>query len=227
LLWSRSIRKFLIVAGCAFMVFAGVCRAENGGRTKNSSQKSPSRRTRTAVRHSRRHARLVYVAGRKKTTNKRRRSRRRRIRGQQKIDQHRARQIQEALIREHYLSGKPDGIWGSKTQKAMQRYQADNGWQTKTTPDARALIKLGLGPDREHLLNPESAMINSVDPNVPAPAKVNAKKTKAEAEHTVAAKDKPATTPVAAPAATVPAVDAPASGNPPAADPSPETKPQK
>ena len=40
----------------------------------------------------------------------------------------------------------------------MQRYQADNNWQSKTTPDARALIKLGLGPDHEHLLNPDSAM---------------------------------------------------------------------
>jgi hypothetical protein len=40
----------------------------------------------------------------------------------------------------------------------MQHYQAANGWQSKTTPDARALIKLGLGPDHQHLLNPDSAM---------------------------------------------------------------------
>lgn len=61
-------------------------------------------------------------------------------------------------MREHYLTGKPSGAWDNSTQAAMQKYQADNGWQTKTTPDARALIKLGLGPDHEHLLNPESAM---------------------------------------------------------------------
>jgi hypothetical protein len=40
----------------------------------------------------------------------------------------------------------------------MQRYQAAQGWQSKTTPDSRALIKLGLGPSPDHLLNPESAM---------------------------------------------------------------------
>ena len=40
----------------------------------------------------------------------------------------------------------------------MQRYQADNGWQSKSVPDSRALIKLGLGPNHDHLLNPESAM---------------------------------------------------------------------
>ena len=78
--------------------------------------------------------------------------------GQQKIDPQRALEIQQALIREHYLTGKPSGVWNEETQQAMQRYQADNNWQSKTTPDARALIKLGLGPDHEHLLNPDSAM---------------------------------------------------------------------
>jgi hypothetical protein len=29
----------------------------------------------------------------------------------------------------------------------MQKYQADHGWQTRLTPDSRALIALGLGPD--------------------------------------------------------------------------------
>jgi hypothetical protein len=79
-------------------------------------------------------------------------------RGQQKIDPKRARDIQEALIREHYLEGKASGVWNDASQKAMERYQADNGWQTKVIPDSRALIKLGLGPDHQHLLNPESAM---------------------------------------------------------------------
>jgi Putative peptidoglycan binding domain len=81
-----------------------------------------------------------------------------RTHGQQKIDSKRAEEIQEALIREHYLDGKPTGVWNDATQQAMQKYQADNNWQSKTTPDARALIKLGLGPDHDHLLNPESAM---------------------------------------------------------------------
>ncbi len=72
-------------------------------------------------------------------------------RGQQKIDPARAREIQEALIREHYLDGTASGTWDAKSQAAMQRYQADNGWQSKSVPDSRALIKMGLGPDHEHL----------------------------------------------------------------------------
>jgi hypothetical protein len=95
-----------------------------------------------------------------------------RKRGQQKIDGQRARQIQEALIREHYLSGKPSGVWDSATQAAMQKYQMDNGWQSKSTPDARALIKMGLGPDHDHLLNPESAMTSQL-PATSSPPKAD------------------------------------------------------
>ena len=46
----------------------------------------------------------------------------------------------------------------------MRRYQADHGWQSKTVPDSRALISLGLGPSHEHLLNPESAMVTGPFP---------------------------------------------------------------
>ena len=79
-------------------------------------------------------------------------------RGQQKIEPERAQAIQEALIREHYMSGEPTGTWNQESEEAMRRYQADHGWQSKQVPDSRALINLGLGPSHDHLLNPESAM---------------------------------------------------------------------
>ena len=85
------------------------------------------------------------------------------MRGQQKIDSERALAIQEALIRQHYLSGDATGTWNQASEAAMRRYQADNGWQSKTVPDSRALIKLGLGPSKDHLLNPESAMTTVPD----------------------------------------------------------------
>ena len=58
----------------------------------------------------------------------------------------RATAIQAALIQKGYLSGEPSGTWDSQTASAMEKLQSDNGWQTRVTPDARALIKLGLGP---------------------------------------------------------------------------------
>ena len=81
--------------------------------------------------------------------------------GQRGIDSGRTRQIQEALIREHYLSGEPTGQWDQSTKDALTKYQDANGWQTKSLPDSRALIKLGLGPDKKGLLNPDTAVMSS------------------------------------------------------------------
>jgi hypothetical protein len=94
-----------------------------------------------------------------------------RTRGQQKIDSERALAIQQALIREHYLSGEATGKWNQACEDAMRRYQGDHGWQTKTVPDSRAIIKLGLGPSKDHLLNPESAM--TTGPDAPRAASLN------------------------------------------------------
>ncbi|UWZ82616.1 peptidoglycan-binding domain-containing protein [Occallatibacter riparius] len=75
------------------------------------------------------------------------------LHGQQAIDAERVTEIQQALIREHYLTGDANGVWDSTTQAAMQKFQADQGWQTKLMPDSRALVKLGLGPDYSTAIN--------------------------------------------------------------------------
>lgn len=84
--------------------------------------------------------------------------------GQQNIAPERAREIQDALIRQHYLTGEASGEWDARTQAAMEQFQADNGWQSKVTPDSRALIKLGLGPDysQQELLNAPGAQTDAV-----------------------------------------------------------------
>jgi len=74
-------------------------------------------------------------------------------RGQQAIDSTRAQKSRRPHPRALH-EGEPPHV-GSATQAAMQRYQADQGWQSKTTPDARALIKLGLA-QHDHLLNPKA-----------------------------------------------------------------------
>ena len=78
-------------------------------------------------------------------------------RGQQAIQPERVTQIQQALIREHYLDGEANGSWDSTTIAAMQKYQADHGWQTRLMPDARALKNLGLGPDYSGAINAPGA----------------------------------------------------------------------
>lgn len=85
--------------------------------------------------------------------------------GQQAIDSSRVTEIQQALVREHYLSAEPNGNWDATTQAAMQKFQADQGWQTRLIPDSRALKKLGLGPDYSGAINAEGASFTA-----PAPA---------------------------------------------------------
>lgn len=87
-----------------------------------------------------------------------------RVRGQQVIEPERVTQIQQALIREHYLSGEATGKWDATTQAAMQKYQADQGWQTKLMPDSRALVKLGLGPDYSNAINAQNSSFAAPPP---------------------------------------------------------------
>ena len=122
--------------------------------TATASEKSaPAKKTASTSSHT-------GHSSSSKTTSKRSHKK---PRGQQKIDSERAQAIQEALIREHYLSGEAKGTWNQASEDAMRRYQADHGWQSKTVPDSRALISLGLGPSKDHLLNPESAMTTVPD----------------------------------------------------------------
>ncbi len=81
--------------------------------------------------------------------------------GQQDIRDDRASEIQQALIREKYLDGTPSGQWDTRTQQAMSRYQADNGWQSKVTPDSRAIIKLGLGPSHTQDIRPTGTPVSA------------------------------------------------------------------
>jgi hypothetical protein len=136
---------------------------------KKSSGKSPAKRS----------------SGRKST----------RARGQQQIDSERATAIQQALIREHYLTGEPAGTWDEASEEAMRRYQADHGWQSKTVPDSRALISLGLGPSKDHLLNPESAMTTAPDPPKSQNAPVTSQTPPATAAPMTPGSSTPAATP--------------------------------
>ena len=95
------------------------------------------------------------------------------VQGQRGIDADRAREIQTALIKQNYLTGAPSGQWDTETQDAMQKYQSDHGWQTKLTPDSRALIKLGLGPDQTGTLASSDKSLEAPAPAPPAVAEAN------------------------------------------------------
>lgn len=156
----------ILIAACIFLLAAAVSLAQGTPSSSISSAKPASKKPAAhhpVAHHSVTHHATTSSHGKSSVHRISSKSRRRRksswrSHGQQNIKDDRALAIQQALIREHYLSGHPTGEWDSATQAAMVRYQAAHSWQTKVVPDSRALISLGLGPDREHLLNPESAM---------------------------------------------------------------------
>ena len=188
--------------GCALAAPAGA-RQDSGSPSNSTSTAGAATKTSSTSTHKSNPISSSSSAVKKtsgKTSGKRSR-RKSRVRGQQKIDSERARAIQEALIREHYLSGEPTGSWNQSSEDAMRKYQADHGWQSKTVPDSRALISLGLGPSKDHLLNPESAMTT-----VPDPPKSQA----APTSH-----PSPATEPIAPASSPPPAASTPPTGETP------------
>jgi hypothetical protein len=133
----RLAMKKLLIVGTALVLCSGYLPAQQKPSAEQKPVAKPSKR---AHRHVKRRA-----SWKKK--------------GQQAIKAERVIEIQQALIREKYLTGEPNGVWDPRTQAALVKYQGDNGWQNKVVPDSRALIKLGLGPDysSQTLLNGQPA----------------------------------------------------------------------
>jgi len=134
---------------CCLAVLLACVPASASTRTRHRSAFSHARTARHTSLHTRRHHR---------------------IRGQQAIEPDRVTEIQQALVREHYMTGDPNGEWDSTTQAAMQKYQADHGWQTRLMPDSRALKALGLGPDYSSAINAKDVVANNGAAQAPAPA---------------------------------------------------------
>jgi hypothetical protein len=158
---SAQFALFLIAA-LAFTTFASA--TTTTGKHSSSTVKSTSKSTKskTSTHSSKTAAHSAKASHGKHSRRTAKKSWK--TKGQRAISSDRTREIQEALIREHYLDGEPNGIWDTRTQEACRKYQADNGWQTKVLPDSRTLIKLGLGPDHSNVLNPETAATSPYQP---------------------------------------------------------------
>jgi peptidoglycan hydrolase-like protein with peptidoglycan-binding domain len=137
-----------------------------GATTRPAPPKTSSHRKSSAVSSQRQNAHLVLVS------TKSRKTKTKKVKGQQVIQGDRAREIQTALARQGYMKGEPSGVWDEPTKDAMTRYQADHGWQTKTLPDSRALIQLGLGPSHKDAINATAVSANL--PQQAPPAKNSA-----------------------------------------------------
>jgi Putative peptidoglycan binding domain len=99
-----------------------------------------------------------------------------------RLQPERVKEIQQALVRTGYMQEPPTGKWDVATHDAMQRYQQANGFSATGLPEAKPLMKLGLGP---HPLPPSLQPLRaasasmpseteaSTSPDTPAPANIS------------------------------------------------------
>jgi peptidoglycan hydrolase-like protein with peptidoglycan-binding domain len=144
----------LVILFCVFLAAAPAIATTTSNETNAAANKS------SAAGHSTSHKGHKASAKTKKSHK---------LHGQQAIDANRVTEIQQALIREHYLSGEATGSWDATTQAAIKKYQSDQGWQTRLLPDSRALKKLGLGPDYSGAINAEGASFTPPAPSSSIP----------------------------------------------------------
>ena len=169
-------RVLLAALVCASPVFAATVHKTTGRQGASAAQRSATRRQNasaaqgTATRRQGASASKASAKSRTASSARGKKTRQKKSRGQQSIDSERITQIQQALIREHYLSGDPSGSWDAQTQAAMQKYQSDRGWQTKLMPDARAIKSLGLGPDYSAAINATGASFSPPSGSTASPA---------------------------------------------------------
>jgi hypothetical protein len=107
----------------------------------------------------------------------------RRRRAQLRPEPQRIEEIQQALVQAGYSNAPPNGRWDDQTREAMRRYQADHGFPVTGLPEAKSLMKLGLGP------HPLPADLDSSSGSAPSPG----------AESSAPAKSPTPTTPDAQP----------------------------
>jgi hypothetical protein len=115
--------------------------------TASAANRTPNRATASASQHRTSPARSRYSANNRVSA----------LNGWQRLARlrlqpERVQKIQQALIREGYLQGDASGQWDSRTHDAMLRYQTDHGFPATGLPEAKSLMKLGLG---SHPLPPE------------------------------------------------------------------------
>jgi peptidoglycan hydrolase-like protein with peptidoglycan-binding domain len=63
-----------------------------------------------------------------------------------KIKPERVKEIQQALVDAGTLHETPNGLWDQATRDAMKEFQKQNGFTPTGLPEAKPLMKLGLGP---------------------------------------------------------------------------------
>jgi len=116
---------------------------ENGNAATHKSHTTRQHRQKTSAASQRPSTRRAAT---RRVSSKARAAAARRRRALLRPQPERIQEIQQALVQAGYLSAQPNGRWDDRTREAMRRYQADHGFPVTGLPEAKSLMKLGLGP---------------------------------------------------------------------------------
>jgi peptidoglycan hydrolase-like protein with peptidoglycan-binding domain len=113
---------------------------------KNSSAKSSAQRksaTKAAA------SKTSHKKSTRRVSSRRRRHHKESFRtrlARQKLHPERIEEIQRGLVQAGYLNEEPSGKWDNSTREAMRSFQHAHGFPETGLPEAKSLMKLGLGP---------------------------------------------------------------------------------
>ncbi len=133
-------RSFIAFAVCSLLATATPWAASDLSKSSTPSRKSPAQKT---------VSKSPAKPSATKASSTRRRSRREGSKARLarlKMQPERATEIQQALFRAGYLNQEPTGVYDDATRNAMRRFQTENGFPATGLPEAKSLMKLGLGP---------------------------------------------------------------------------------
>ena len=155
--WKKKTCAGLVLLAALLWILPAQLRADtatpqkSGSAAKQKSHTTPQHPTHKASVRSSQH-RSTHHSVTRHVSSKARRAAAARRRAQLRPEPERIQEIQQALVQAGYLNAQPNGRWDDQTREAMRRYQADHGFPVTGLPEAKSLMKLGLGP---HPLPPD------------------------------------------------------------------------
>ena len=162
--WGKkiSIGVALLLAGTTLAAVPVSARPGSRSRTKAAANRKSQVPKKPKAKHSAHRKTAQHTA---RAFARRRALTHRQLRARVHLESDRVGEIQQALVKAGYLDEEPTGRWDDSTRSAMKRYQSDHGFLATGLPEAKSLMKLGLGP---HPLPPD------LDPTVTARANADA-----------------------------------------------------
>ncbi len=148
----RRIRICLALLTAVVFVWSMSAWATTRKAAKSSSAKASAHKKSSAKAAA---SKTTRKKSTRRVSSRRRRHRKesfRRRLARQKLHPQRIEEIQQGLIQAGYLNEEPTGKWDNSTREAMRAFQHAYGFPETGLPEAKSLMKLGLGP---HPLPPD------------------------------------------------------------------------